>query len=203
MRADADVFDGGFADPVFEAQDVFRRLMNAMARPGTIESVATTARPPAPLSPVSGALALALFDADTPVWLDPTLAGAPDVTQWLRFHTGVAITADAATAQFALIADPSRLERLDGFAQGEQAYPDRSTTLIIEVGTLTGGVPMTLTGPGIRTQASIAPVGLPETFADQWAANHALFPRGVDVVLASAGGLVALPRTTRLTTGAS
>jgi len=41
-------------------------------------------------------------------------------------------------------------------------------------------------------------MGLPEGFVDQWANNHGIFPRGVDVFLTDATQVVGLPRTTRI-----
>ncbi len=49
-------------------------------------------------------------------------------------------------------------------------------------------------GPG----QVIAPVGLPPHFERMWAENGALYPRGVDLVLAAGGQILCLPRTTRL-----
>jgi len=37
--------------------------------------------------------------------------------------------------------------------------------------------------------------GLPADFAARWAANHALFPRGVDVILCAGTSVAALPRS--------
>ena len=49
MMHDTLAFAGGFREPVFEAQAVFRTLMDCMARPGTIGSVTATVAPPAPV----------------------------------------------------------------------------------------------------------------------------------------------------------
>ena len=56
----------------------------------------------------------------------------------------------------------------------------------------------TLPGPGIQDRSAIAVAGLAPAFTTQWSANHALFPRGVDVFLAAPQRIVGLPRTTRI-----
>ena len=43
--------EGGFADLVLGAQYVFRAVMDALARPGIAQSIASDALPPAPLTP--------------------------------------------------------------------------------------------------------------------------------------------------------
>jgi len=188
-----------FADPVRDAQAAFRAVMNAMARPGSVQPVDGLAGAPAPLSPTAAAISVALADYETPLWLDPALAAAPDVGAWLTFHTGARIVAEPARAAFALIADAAALADLETFAQGTDIYPDRSTTLILQVASLTGGPALKLAGPGIAGHAHLAVAGLPADIAPRLAANHALFPRGVDLVLACPEGVAALPRTTRVT----
>jgi alpha-D-ribose 1-methylphosphonate 5-triphosphate synthase subunit PhnH len=55
-----------------------------------------------------------------------------------------------------------------------------------------------LMGPGIQDVNHLAVDGLAIDFLAQWTANHASFPRGVDLFLASAQQLVGLPRTTSI-----
>ncbi|AZO03267.1 MULTISPECIES: phosphonate C-P lyase system protein PhnH [unclassified Mesorhizobium] len=190
--------DGGFAEPVFNAQTVFRAIMDAMARPGSVQALPQLTRPPAPLSATAGAVALSLCDNDTPLWLDPPLQAEASVKAWLGFHTGAPLANTPADAHFALIANPKEMAALDGFAQGTQEYPDRSTTLILLVDDLASGPSLLLEGPGIEKTSMIAPPGMPRHFVEQWKQNNQRFPRGVDIILAAPGSLACLPRTTRI-----
>lgn len=197
MNAATTALDGGFSDPVFDAQAAFRAVMDAMAEPGTYRPIEATAMPPFPLSPTAGALAMTLCDQDTAIWLDASLA-TEAVIAWLRYQTGATIVDDPAQAQFAYVADPSSMPKLDAFAQGSQDYPDRSTTLVLIVDALDGGEPLILEGPGIAKRSSLAPTALPGDFRAQWRDNGARFPRGVDLVFAARRELASLPRTTRI-----
>ncbi|HEV7435981.1 MAG TPA: phosphonate C-P lyase system protein PhnH [Pseudorhizobium sp.] len=50
----------------------------------------------------------------------------------------------------------------------------------------------------MKNKATIKVTGLPEYFEEIWRGNRALFPRGVDVILAAGRTLVCLPRTTTI-----
>ncbi|AWB20315.1 phosphonate C-P lyase system protein PhnH [Methylobacterium currus] len=191
----------GFADPVHDAQGVFRAVMDALARPGTIQPLATDLDPPAPLDPELAAVALALADGDAPLWLDAALARSPAVAGFLRFHTGARITENPAEAAFALVSDPAACPEFGMFAQGTPAYPDRSATLVLAVSDLSDRAGWRLDGPGIRGSARLAAAPLPADMLDRLARNHAGFPQGIDLILAAAGRLAALPRSTRVTGG--
>jgi alpha-D-ribose 1-methylphosphonate 5-triphosphate synthase subunit PhnH len=188
----------GFADKVLSAQSTFRSVMDAMARPGSVQRVVAAAGTPVPMMRGTAAIALTLFDHDTPLWLDPLMSETSDVTKWLKFHTGAPVIADSSICSFALIGDPCALLGLDRFAFGSNEYPDRSTTLILQVESLTQGPALELRGPGIDgtavLQATIQPVNLFERLE----INQTLFPRGIDVVLVHDDAIVAIPRTTRL-----
>jgi alpha-D-ribose 1-methylphosphonate 5-triphosphate synthase subunit PhnH len=190
----------GFGHAVLEAQAAFRALMEATARPGRVERITGLAGTPAPLSSGAAALALTLADHDTPVWLDPDLATA-EVAAWLKFHTAAPIVADPARAAFAFIADPERAPSFDTFALGTAEYPDRSTTVILQVASFDHGRSLLLSGPGIRGSQPFVAAPLPEDMVERLAANRALFPRGVDLVLVTDDAIAAIPRSTHVMPG--
>lgn len=190
---DAALLKPGFTDAVFEAQAGFRALLDALAYAGRIASLQVSLDPPAPLDPATAAIALTLFDFDTKVWLDAPAAVGP-APAWIRFHCGSPIVSDTADAQFALVADPQRLPDLGAFDIGEDRYPDRSATLVIQVPALTGGPATRWTGPGINGAIDVAIAGLPDGFWAQWDDNHALYPQGVDVLFACGRQVIGLPR---------
>jgi alpha-D-ribose 1-methylphosphonate 5-triphosphate synthase subunit PhnH len=188
----------GFSDPVLASQAVFRTVMEAMARPGGVAAVDTTVTPPAPLGIAAAGLALTLLDFETPVWLDPTLAAASDIGSWFKFHTGAPLTTDSGVCTFAFIADPARIPDFNAFCQGSVEYPDRSTTLVLEVENLSEGGGFRLSGPGIKGARTLSAAPLPPGFAERMAGNRALFPRGVDIILTCGRLLTALPRSVHL-----
>jgi len=183
-----DVLNGGFADAPVQSARAFRALLEAMARPGSLHALAG-ATPPAPLSPAAGVVLLTLVDTTTPLHL----AGATDcqaVRDWVTFHTGAPLVA-AEAAAFAL-GQWAALQPLDRFALGRPDYPDRSATLIVELGRL-APEGARLSGPGIANEARLT---LPEVAP--FAANRAHFPLGFDTIFTCGGMVAALPRSTRV-----
>jgi alpha-D-ribose 1-methylphosphonate 5-triphosphate synthase subunit PhnH len=187
-----------FANPVFDAQRVFRAAMNALSRPGTLQTLDCDLAPPASLPAELAALALTLADHETPLWLDAALAGSREVTDYLRFHTGTPITANPREAHFALVSDPALCPSLHSFARGTPDYPDRSTTMFVHTSRISVGDGLILSGPGIRGTATMSIDPLPPAFAREWIANRALFPCGVDVLFTANGMVTGLPRTTMM-----
>ena len=99
---------------------------------------------------------------------------------------------------FALVGDAPALPALDRFSFGTNEYPDRSTTLILQVESLTQGPELELHGPGIDGTAILQATIQPPDLFERLAINAALFPRGIDVVLVHDDTVVAIPRTARL-----
>lgn len=188
----------GFANPVRDAQQVFRAVLEALARPTTPQRVDVGILPPVPLGATAGAVILALCDEQTPVWLDPALRAAPEVGAWIAFHTGARIVDRAGDALFVISSSPSAAPRLADLAQGTDEEPHRSATLVIDACGARDMGSLAATGPGIRGVAEWGGAGLPGGFLRQWQENRVLFPRGVDMILAAETTLRGLPRTTAL-----
>jgi alpha-D-ribose 1-methylphosphonate 5-triphosphate synthase subunit PhnH len=205
--------DAGFSDLALGSQTVFKAALQALSHPGRRVNVVHDAMPPSPGHGSSAALVLALADAESCVWLSASVAGG-NAGPWLRFHTGCSLVEDPGAAHFAWASHLSELPELEQFSQGSLRYPDRSALCLIDVESLdvpsdASPVPVgvsrsfrnfILRGPGIVEQAQLRVGGwsqpLTERFSQEMAANHARFPCGVDVFLATPAELVGLPRTT-------
>ncbi|WP_233806054.1 phosphonate C-P lyase system protein PhnH [Paraburkholderia sp. HP33-1] len=185
----------GFADPVHDTQAVFRTLLDALSRPGTIGVIGDVLPElrNTPAEPAAFAALLTLCDYATPVWLaqpDTALASA------LRFHTGAPLVDAPGEAAFVYLQDANALPSLESFAPGSAESPEQSATLLIRVDALTGGAPVTLSGPGILDTETISPDGLPTRFWQERAMLAPLFPCGIDCYLVCGQRVIGLPRTT-------
>jgi alpha-D-ribose 1-methylphosphonate 5-triphosphate synthase subunit PhnH len=185
-----------FADPTFESQAAFRIIMRALSAPGTILSCGKALVPPAPLTAAAAAVLLTLADFETPLWIAPSFPQT--VGDYLAFHTGAPRPAAPDKAAFALVDLAADGLDLGRFASGTAEYPDRSTTIVAQASTLEAGPRLRLSGPGLKGEATLAVSPLPTDFVAQWAANHAGFPLGVDLILVADARLAALPRSTAI-----
>jgi alpha-D-ribose 1-methylphosphonate 5-triphosphate synthase subunit PhnH len=185
----------GFADPVLDAQRAFRAVLDAMAHPGRVVTLAPV-EAPSPLGVAAAAVCLTLLDLDTPVWLDAA-AATTDVVAWLRFHCGAPVVGAPAGARFAVIADAGAMPALEAFEPGTDERPELSATVVVQVPALAAGRGVRLTGPGIETTTRLEVSGAPGLWPGL-RANAARFPRGVDVIVCAGARLAALPRTTRV-----
>jgi alpha-D-ribose 1-methylphosphonate 5-triphosphate synthase subunit PhnH len=190
-----------FLEPVLAAQATFRAVLDATARPGTITRLDQPLAAPQPLSAGAAAIALTLCDHDTPVWLDTQLQASAAVLAWLRFHTAARIVEDPGSAAFAFVGAPRALLGFDRFGLGTMEYPDRSTTIVLQVASLREGPSLFVAGPGIRHRQRIRVSPLLPDMPQRLAANRRLFPRGVDLLLATRTEIMALPRSVRVADG--
>ncbi|MGH7041634.1 MAG: phosphonate C-P lyase system protein PhnH [Acetobacteraceae bacterium] len=179
----------GFADPVADAQATFRAVLDAMARPGRIHPAGVGLEAPAPLAPATAALLLTLVDSDTPLWLDPVLAPARN---WIVFHCAARLVTDPGAAAFLAT---TTLPPLDRLATGSDEAPEAGASVLLQLPALGMGARYRLAGPGLAIPTTFAATGLGTGFVAGWAANRALFPRGIDLLLCAGTRLAALPRS--------
>lgn len=184
MSAD---LSAGFGDPVTGAQACFRAVLDAMARPGRVHPVRGVSAP-APLCNAAAAVLLTVIDHETPLWLDPDAAAAH---AWIAFHTGAPIE-PASSAAFAMALS---LPELTELPNGTDELPETSATVILQIASLTTGRRFVLEGPGLRKPTDLRVNGLPADFTAIWQRNHALFPRGIDLILCAGNAVTALPRS--------
>ena len=186
----------GFSNPEMASQAVFRRSLEALSRPGSVIEVQSDAVAPVGVGVAACALLLALPEQDTRVWLAPSVS--KEAAAYWRFHTGCQITRVRDEADFALVNDVAEMPLLQSLRCGSDEYPHLSATLIVEVPHLATDGGWRITGPGIRNEARLSAPALGKHFAAQWAANHQLFPRGIDIFFTCGALLCGLPRTIQL-----
>lgn len=192
-------------DPVHASQSTFRAVLKALSEPGLIQTVMADIQAPPPLFLSTTALCLALADGETAVWLDDS-ANTEPLRAYLRFHCGCRLVEDAKLATFAVMTDPVLFADhtiFEKLALGTMEYPDRSTTLLVQVQSLSDGPERKLFGPGIPHERLMNVSGLPENFDAIWQKNVDGFPLGVDVVFCHGSEILGLPRTTNIAVSGS
>ncbi|MGL1930731.1 MAG: phosphonate C-P lyase system protein PhnH [Desulfotalea sp.] len=183
----------GFDNPVFQSQQIFTKIMLAMARPAEPVMLKKCCEGPGVIHPSTAALGLTLFDHEIKVHLGK---GDLKCMDWLRFHCGVHIVEQADLADFIII-DGQTDQKLTMLI-GSPEYPDRSATLIIEVETFNNGTEFIARGPGIKDKTEFSVHGLAENLEKKITENEGLFPQGFDTILVSPDSIICLPRTTKL-----
>ena len=200
-----------FELPAQAAQQTFRSVLEAMARPGRVQTIVPSASA-GMQAPGIGiglcAVLLTVLDAECSLHIDAALP-SDKLSTYLRFHTGVRLEADSAASDFVLLgaahAEAGVWSRL---RNGSDEAPQRGATLIVEVPALdaavSSGLPsdlhsglrLCLRGPGIEAVQRLAVTGLGADFWHARIAAQAEFPRGVDLLLCCGERIAALPRST-------
>jgi alpha-D-ribose 1-methylphosphonate 5-triphosphate synthase subunit PhnH len=207
-------------------QAVFRAVLDALARPGTVKRLPSAAgeplaaHVPAVLRPL-----LALADRSTPACVVSDEAGAWD--EVVRVATS-APPAALADARMVAALRPLSFGELAGLRTGTAAAPEDGALACLAVAgiaivddadradgaSLAGGaggsgaggsgrVWLRLAGPGVPGTRAIIVTGLPAGFAAARRRLVAGFPAGADLLLiAPDGAMAGLPRTTAVHAGA-
>lgn len=184
------------SDPAHDNQRIFRAILLTMSRPGTVTAIGNWPSPPNGLHPAAAAACLTLVDMETPLWMAPDTP--KDIQTYLRFHCGCPLATTPEQGAFGLILDGTKLPDLDQFNPGDIEYPDRSSTLIIQVQSLDVRHGIELSGPGINGTTRLHVKGLDTIFWQALQRNNRRFPLGYDVILTTKTEIVSLPRTVQV-----
>ena len=212
----------GFSDTIHDSQYCFRHLLTAMSQPGTLVEL-NLAQGFGSMMPASTQVLLALADNSTPVWLSNQFANDIAVKENLNFHLGCSILSGQKNGvqlseiqqkpSFGVISQQD-LVNFDwsqtSFFVGCEEYPDRSTTVIVEVAGLStvpcslpetdadSPVVLRLSGPGIEHEARVVVQSLSSIVISVMLSQRKThkFPLGLDFILVSGEQVVALPRST-------
>jgi len=170
-------------------QRIFRKLLDAMSRPGTIVTVSPWAEP----SSAHMAVLATLADAEV------TLADADGLIDEAAWRFLDCRRGDVASARFVLAAG-SHAPAADFTPQlGTLTSPELGATLVLTVAGLgQSGSLCRLSGPGIAGHIEARLGTLHKAWIERRGAWNRFFPMGVDMVLADQNRVLALPRTTRL-----
>lgn len=186
--------------PTAVSRQVFRAVLDALARPGrparlpVAPGSGVARRPPAALLPI-----LALADLGTGIHV----LDHPDApTSWVD-ALATATSAPVVTLERARLVGalrPITPAEVGALSRGTALAPEEAALLTVAVTDLTGGpARWVLSGPGVPGRRAISPSGVPAGFLAARAAAVHRYPTGTDVLLvAPDGGLLGLPRSTSI-----
>jgi alpha-D-ribose 1-methylphosphonate 5-triphosphate synthase subunit PhnH len=186
--------------PTAVSRQVFRAVLDALARPGQPARLpvhsggAAAARPPAALLPL-----LALADLGTGIHvLDHQDAPASWVDALATATSAPAVGLERARLVGAL--RPITPAEVGALHRGTALAPEEAALLTVAVTDLAGGpARWVLSGPGVPGRRAISPSGVPAGFLAARASAVHRYPTGIDVLLVAPDGrLLGLPRSTSI-----
>ncbi|MFD1136255.1 phosphonate C-P lyase system protein PhnH [Paenibacillus urinalis] len=187
---------------VHDIQQVYRRVVDALSRPGTIQDLSDAARKLDHRADCYGVtLVLARMLLDTEVTFKVIGDNEDELTQHISRLT-YAKRAEVHEADYIFVthtAVPGSLSEALKLARiGEMNDPHLSATLIAELPNVVGGERRLLRGPGID-QYTMCEMQTTGDWEAVRAERNAEFPLGVDMIFADGSHRVlALPRTTQM-----
>ena len=169
-------------DPVHGTRRTFDGLLEAMSRPGTVQTVP---------APADHAVLSTLVDHEVTVSTDDEA-----VLDGLSGH-GRLDLADLERADIVHVREHGEVDVRE-CKRGTLAEPSDGATVVYRVETLTTdeteGTTVMLSGPGVDGTAALS-MSLPESVLSELAEAQSEYPRGIDAVFAADDRLAAIPRS--------
>jgi alpha-D-ribose 1-methylphosphonate 5-triphosphate synthase subunit PhnH len=172
-----------------DSQRIFRAVLDALARPGTLHRLPAAAGYPAALLPL-----LALADLSTPACV---LADGGAWSGTVRALTSAPVTV-LGEARLVAALRPVTDDELSEIRVGTAMAPEEGALVTLAVGGFPpNGPTCLLAGPGISGRRELRVAGLPVGFTRARRRLTQAFPAGADFLLVAPDGTMAgLPRTT-------
>jgi alpha-D-ribose 1-methylphosphonate 5-triphosphate synthase subunit PhnH len=170
-------------------QQIFRRLVEVIARPGRVAELARWLGG----EPAAVGVLATLLDGTERLADEAGLLGERE----RRFLGAPVVSLDEST--YALL--PGHRPPPPGWSPrlGELVAPESAHTLVLQVARLgQGPQQLTLVGPGVDGVARLALDGLAHGWLARRSEWNRSFPLGIDLILTDASRVAALPRTTRV-----
>jgi alpha-D-ribose 1-methylphosphonate 5-triphosphate synthase subunit PhnH len=186
-------------DEVFDAQQDFRVLLEAMARPGKICRLEGAAvDPPAGLHRTTSLAAFALLNGDTRFYVCNDVDG--QMGTYLRENTGAEMTT-MEKADYVFCSGDYDMNCISQFKRGTLQEPEDSATVFIDLEDIAesggvGDVRIVLQGPGVETEKVLFLRKVQASLFWSVSEINDEFPIGIDLFLTDAGGrVIAIPRS--------
>ncbi|MDI3508941.1 MAG: alpha-D-ribose 1-methylphosphonate 5-triphosphate synthase subunit PhnH [Clostridiales bacterium] len=195
-------------DEVFDSQCIYRNILDAIARSGTVKDIGDIA---AKLFSIEGfsktAAAISLTLLDEYAKFAVVYKHKESVERYIKWNTRAPI-ADILYADYIFagksVSESEIMGIFDEAKKGNLVQPDDSATLIIEVDKIAEGrcddaLTIRLKGPGIERENICSIKGLSPLWFIKRNETISEFPMGVDMIFASDDGhTMVLPRTTKV-----
>ncbi len=187
---------------VYRDQRTFRLLIEALARPGTLQSLSDPMPDVPPgVDPYIASVAVTLLDHE--VRFATSGPTAAPLTAYIARRTG-ARPAPPEEAGFLFACGHDADSPLERLPVGSLEFPEHGATVVLTVERLfaqggDGASTMAVEGPGIPTVARVHARGLAPAIIEAFIDMNREYPEGIDAFLVDPDGrLVGLPRTARI-----
>lgn len=187
---------------VFDAQEHFRTIMEASARPTTIKFFKEVeVFPPNQLYKSTAYVALALMNKDVSCAVE--LSEKAVVEEYLRINTGVNFETPE-NSNFIICNGDVAVEVIEKANEGDPLYPEEGAFIIMQVMGLSkepleDALKITLAGPGIKTQETLYIHGVKKEVLECIWEKNSEYPLGVELILCTEeGAIVSIPRSSKL-----
>jgi alpha-D-ribose 1-methylphosphonate 5-triphosphate synthase subunit PhnH len=182
----------GFDDPALGSQQTFRAILDAMGHPGQLITIRENPCAPDVFNSASAAACLTLLDYETPVWTD--IDWRSPAISWLQFVCGSSVVTEPCMANFAIITQPATMPPLDYFRIGRYEYPDKATTIVVQVDDIYPGTDKKYSNIFVNKTARLEIKGVTENFWYQWQQLSSRHPLGIDIFFTCDDVLTVLPK---------